>query len=249
MSGGAPLSKELGEFFYAADVTIIEGYGLTETSPVLTVNPYGKMKFGTAGKPIPNCEIKIAPDGEILARGPMIMKGYFKKPEATAEAIEKDGYFHTGDIGFLDNEGYLHITDRKKDLIVTAGGKNIAPQPIENALKMNRYIEQVAMVGDKKPYCVALVVPKFDAVESYAKQNNIIYKDRKELVENPAIMALIQSAIDGVNATLAKYETIKKIKVLANEFTQETGELTPTLKVKRRVIMEKYKDAIEALYV
>ncbi|MCL4558208.1 MAG: long-chain fatty acid--CoA ligase [Deltaproteobacteria bacterium] len=249
VSGGAPLSKELGEFFYAADVTIIEGYGLTETSPVLTVNPYGKMKFGTAGKPIPNCEIKIAPDGEILARGPMIMKGYFKKPEATAEAIEKDGYFHTGDIGFLDNEGYLHITDRKKDLIVTAGGKNIAPQPIENALKMNRYIEQVAMVGDKKPYCVALVVPKFDAVESYAKQNNIIYKDRKELVENPAIMALIQSAIDGVNATLAKYETIKKIKVLANEFTQETGELTPTLKVKRRVIMEKYKDAIEALYV
>ncbi len=248
VSGGAPLSKELGEFFYAANVTIIEGYGLTETSPVLTVNPLGKMKFGTAGKPIPGCEIKIAPDGEILARGPMIMKGYFKKPEATAEAIEKDGYFHTGDIGFLDNDGYLHITDRKKDLIVTAGGKNIAPQPIENMLKMNRYIEQVAMIGDKKPYCVALVVPKFDAIESYAKQNNIAYKDRRELVESPTIIGLIQGAIDGVNATLAKYETIKKIKVLPNEFTQETGELTPTLKVKRRVIMEKYKDAIEGLY-
>lgn len=248
VSGGAPLSKELGEFFYAADVTIIEGYGLTETSPVLTVNPYGKMKFGTAGKPIPNCEIKIAPDGEILARGPMIMKGYFKKPEATAEVIEKDGYFHTGDIGFLDNEGYLHITDRKKDLIVTAGGKNIAPQPIENMLKMNRYVEQVAMIGDKKPYCVALVVPKFDAIEAYARQNNIVYKNRKELVEHPRIIELVQNAVDATNATLAKYETIKKIKVLAGEFTQETGELTPTLKVKRRVVMEKYKDIIEELY-
>ncbi len=248
VSGGAPLSKELGEFFYAADVTIIEGYGLTETSPVLTTNPYGKMKFGTAGKPIPNCEIKIAPDGEILARGPMIMKGYFKRPEATAEAIEKDGYFHTGDIGFLDNQGYLHITDRKKDLIVTAGGKNIAPQPIENSLKMNRYIEQVAMIGDKKPYCVALVVPKFDAIESYAKQNNIAYTDKRELAEHPRIIELIQNAIDGVNASLAKYETIKKIKILPNEFTQETGELTPTLKVKRKVIMEKYKDIIEELY-
>ena len=248
VSGGAPLSKELGEFFYAADVAIVEGYGLTETSPVLTVNPYGKMKFGTAGKPIPNCEIKIAPDGEILARGPMVMKGYFKKPEATAEAIEKDGFFHTGDIGFLDNEGYLHITDRKKDLIVTAGGKNIAPQPIENLLKMNRYIEQVAMIGDKKPYCVALIVPKFDAIESYAKQNNITYHNRKELVEHPKIIELIQNAVDGINASLAKYETIKKIKILPNEFTQETGELTPTLKVKRRVIMEKYKDIIEELY-
>ncbi|MGC8685867.1 MAG: AMP-dependent synthetase/ligase [bacterium] len=248
VSGGAPLSKELGEFFYAADVAIVEGYGLTETSPVLTVNPYGRMKFGTAGKPIPNCEIKIAPDGEILARGPMIMKGYFKKPEATAEAIEKDGFFHTGDIGFLDNEGYLHITDRKKDLIVTAGGKNIAPQPIENALKMNRYIEQVAMIGDKKPYCVALIVPKFEAIESYAKQNNIAYANRKELVEHPKIIELIQNAVDSLNATLAKYETIKKIKILPNEFSQETGELTPTLKVKRRVIMEKYKDIIEELY-
>jgi long-chain acyl-CoA synthetase len=248
VSGGAPLAKDLGEFFFAADVAIIEGYGLTETSPILTVNPYGKMKFGTAGKPIPNCEIKIAPDGEILARGPMIMKGYFKKPEATAEAIEKDGYFHTGDIGFLDNEGYLHITDRKKDLIVTAGGKNIAPQPIENSLKMNRYVEQVAMIGDKKPYCVALVVPKFEAIESYAKQNNIAYKNRRELVDHPRIVELIQNAIDSINATLAKYETIKKIKILPNEFTQETGELTPTLKVKRRVIMEKYKDIIEELY-
>ncbi len=249
VSGGAPLSKELGEFFYAADIMIIEGYGLSETSPVLTVNPFGKMKYGTAGKPIPNCEIRIAPDGEILAKGPMIMKGYFKKPEATQEVIDKDGWFHTGDIGFLDNEGYLHITDRKKDLIVTAGGKNIAPQPIENLLKMNRYIEQVAMIGDKKPYCVALVTPKFDAVEAYAKQNNIVYKDRKELVSNTQIVALIQNAIDNVNASLAKYETIKKFKVLPTEFSQETGELTPTLKIKRRVVMEKYKDTIEELYV
>jgi len=249
ISGGAPLSKELGEFFYAADIIIIEGYGLTETSPVLTVNPPNAIKFGTAGKPIPNCEIKIAPDGEILAKGPMIMKGYFKKPEATAEAIEKEGWFHTGDIGFMDNEGYLHITDRKKDLIVTAGGKNIAPQPIENILKMNRFVEQVAMIGDKRPYCVALIVPKFDALESYAKQNNIVYKNRKELVKHPKITELIQNAIDNVNASLAKFETIKKIKILPNEFTQETGELTPTLKVKRRVVMEKYKDIIEELYV
>lgn len=248
VSGGAPLSKELGEFFFAADVKIVEGYGLTETSPVLTLNPYENVKFGTAGKPIAECEIKIATDGEIIARGPMIMKGYYKKQQETSEAIDKDGYFHTGDIGFLDNEGYLHITDRKKDLIVTAGGKNIAPQPIENVLKMNRYIEQVAMIGDKKPYCVALIVPKFEAVEAYAKQNNIAYTTKKELVERPEIITIIQNGVDAVNATLAKYETIKKIKILPNEFTQETGELTPTLKVKRRVIMEKYRDSIEGLY-
>ncbi len=249
VSGGAPLAKELGEFFYAADVKIVEGYGLTETSPVLTLNPYNNIKFGTAGKPIPSCEIKIASDGEILAKGPMIMKGYYKKQQATAETIDRDGWFHTGDIGFMDNEGYLHITDRKKDLIVTAGGKNIAPQPIENALKMNRYIEQVAIIGDKKPYCVALIVPKFEAIEAYAARNNIAYNNRKELVEHPGIIGIIQNGVDSVNASLAQYETIKKIRILPNEFTQETGEMTPTLKVKRRVIMEKYKNIIEELYL
>ena len=247
-SGGAPLPRELGEFFFALGIKIIEGYGLTETSPVMTVNPPDKFKFGTVGKPIPGCELKIANDGEVLTRGPMIMKGYYKKPEATQEVIDENGWFHTGDIGFVDNEGYLHITDRKKDIIVTAGGKNIAPQPIENRLKMSKYIEEVVIIGDRKPYCVALVVPSFEVLEDMAKKEAISYGSKEALLEHPRIKTVIDDAIAEVNRGLARYETIKKFALIPALFTQETGELTPTLKVKRWAVEKKYKDIVEQLY-
>lgn len=247
-SGGAPLPKELGEFFFALGIKIIEGYGLTETSPVMTVNPPDKFKFGTVGKPIPGCELKIANDGEVLTRGPMIMKGYYKKPEATQEVIDENGWFHTGDIGFVDNEGYLHITDRKKDIIVTAGGKNIAPQPIENRLKMSKYIEEVVIIGDRKPYCVALIVPSFEVLEDMAKKEAIQYGSKEALLEHPRIKTVIDDAVAEVNRGLARYETIKKFALIPALFTQETGELTPTLKVKRWAVEKKYKNIVEQLY-
>ncbi len=247
-SGGAPLPKDLGEFFFALGIKIIEGYGLTETSPVMTVNPPDKFKFGSVGKPIPGCELKIANDGEVLTKGPMIMKGYYKKPDATKEVIDENGWFHTGDIGFVDNEGYLHITDRKKDIIVTAGGKNIAPQPIENKLRMSKYIEEVVIIGDRKPYCVALIVPSFDVLEDMAKKENIPFLSKEELLENPRIKTLIDEAVAEVNRGLARYETIKKFALIPALFTQETGELTPTLKVKRWAVEKKYRDIVEHLY-
>ena len=215
---------------------------------MLTINLPDKIKFGSVGKPIGGCELKIDNDGEILAKGPMVMKGYYKNPDATKEIIDADSWLHTGDIGFVDDEGYLHITDRKKDIIVTAGGKNIAPQPIENKLKMNKYIEEVVIIGDRKPYCVALIVPSFEALEEIAKRENIIYSSREELLENPRIKALIDVAIAEVNRGLARYETIKKFALIPKLFTLETGELTPTLKVKRWAIAQKYKDIIEQLY-
>ncbi|MGC8579120.1 MAG: AMP-dependent synthetase/ligase [bacterium] len=248
ISGGAPLSKELGEFFFALGVKIIEGYGLTEASPVLTVNPPNRIKFGTVGKPIPGCELRIASDGEILARGPMIMKGYYKDPDATKEAIDENGWLHTGDIGFTDEDGYLHITDRKKDIIVTAGGKNIAPQPIENRLKMNKYIEDAIIIGDRKPYCVALIVPSFEAIIDVAKKKNIPFTVKEELLEDPRIKVIFDEAIADVNKGLARYETIKKFALIPELFTRETGELTPTLKIKRWVIANKYKHVIDQLY-
>ncbi|MCL4557477.1 MAG: long-chain fatty acid--CoA ligase [Deltaproteobacteria bacterium] len=248
ISGGAPLSPELGRFFHGMGINILEGYGLTETSPVIAVNDPGYVKYGTVGRPLKNCLIKIAQDGEILVKGPMIMKGYYNKPDMTAEVIDKDGWFHTGDIGFIDDKGYLHITDRKKDLIVTAGGKNIAPQPIENMLKLNKFIEQTAMIGDKRPYCVALIVPNFEALYEYARENQIPYKGKGDLIEKPEVQQLYKGVIDGVNGHLARYETIKKFKLLSKEFSEATGELTPTLKVKRRILMEKYGDAIEQMY-
>ena len=247
-SGGAPLPKELGEFFFALGIKIIEGYGLTETSPVMTVNPPDKFKFGTVGKPIPGCELKIASDGEVLTRGQIIMKGYYKKPEATNEVIDENGWFHTGDIGFIDSEGYLHITDRKKDIIVTAGGKNIAPQPIENRMKMSKYIEEVVIIGDRKPYCVALIVPSFEVLEDTAKKEAIPYDSKEALLENLRIKTVIDDAVAEVNRGLARDETIKKFVLIPALFTQETRELTPTLKVKRWAVEKKYKDIVAQLY-
>ncbi len=248
ISGGAPLSKELGEFFFALGIKIVEGYGLTETSAIFMANPPKKVKFGTVGKPFKGYELKIASDGEILLRGANVMKGYHKKPEATKEALDKDGWLYTGDIGFVDNEGYLHITDRKKDLIVTAGGKNIAPQPIENKLKMNMYIDEAVMIGDKRPYCVALIVPSFEVLKDVAKKEGISYTNEKDLIEQPRIKELISAALDEVNSGFARYENIKKFALIPQLFSQETGELTPTIKVKRSAVEKKYKSIIDGLY-
>lgn len=248
VSGGAPLAREIAEFFYSAGILILEGYGLTETSPVITANRPDNFKLGSVGQPLPNVEVKIAPDGEILTRGPNVMKGYYNRPEDTQEVMSEDGWFATGDIGYLDQDNFLHITDRKKDIIVTAGGKNIAPQNLENVLKLNRYIEQVCILGDKRKFLAALVVPSFPELENYAKENGIPADDRRRLIDHPRVRQLFQDAVDEVNAQLARYETIKKFTVIPHEFSQNTGELTPTLKVKRRVVSEKYKDLIDRMY-
>ena len=247
VSGGAPLAKQIGEFFYAAGLIIIEGYGLTESSPVLTVNRMDRIGFGTVGEPLPGVEIRIAEDGEILARGPNIMKGYYNQPEATAEALE-GGWLHTGDIGRFDEVGRLVITDRKKDLIVTAGGKNVAPQPLENALKTDRFLSEVVILGDRKPYLVALVVPDFANLERYARYKNIPYESRADLVRHPHVRDFIRRRIERRQRRVARYETIKQFDVLDHELTVDAGELTPTLKVKRREIARKYKEQIEAMY-
>jgi long-chain acyl-CoA synthetase len=248
VSGGAPLAREIAEFFGAAGLLICEGYGLTETSPVIACNRPDRIKPGTVGLPLDGVEVKIAEDGEILTRGPHVMKGYYNKPEATAEAIDAGGWFHTGDIGHLDAEGFLAITDRKKDILVTSGGKNIAPQPIENRLKTNRYFSEVVMIGDKRNYPVALVVPAFEPLEAWARANGVPGSSRSELVARPEVVRHYIGLIAELTPDLAQYEKIKKVAVLPVEFTQETGELTPTLKVKRRVIAEKFKDVIDRLY-
>ncbi len=248
ISGGAPLAREIAEFFGAAGMLVCEGYGLSETSPVITCNRPGAVRPGTVGLPLEHVEVKIAPDGEILTRGPHVMKGYFKKPEATAEAIDKDGWFHTGDIGFLDPDGFLVITDRKKDIIVTSGGKNIAPQPIENRLKANKFFAEVVMIGNKRNFAAALVVPAFETLEAWAKQRGMTVGGREELVRRPEVLAHYQALVNEMTADLAQFEKIKKIALVAREFTQESGELTPTLKVKRRVVEERYKSMIDAMY-
>jgi long-chain acyl-CoA synthetase len=248
ISGGAPLAREIAEFFHAAGILILEGYGLTETTPVISANRPDAFKLGSVGQPLPNLEVKIAPDGEILVKGPSIMKGYYNRPEETREVLSEDGWFATGDIGYLDQDNFLYITDRKKDIIVTAGGKNIAPQNIENILKLNRFIEQVCVIGDKRQYLTALIVASFPELEDYAKQHGIQTEDRERLVEHPRIQKLFQDAVDEVNAQLARYETIKRFTVLPVEFSQATGELTPTLKVKRKVVGVKYKEQIDRMY-
>jgi long-chain acyl-CoA synthetase len=248
VSGGAPLSREIAEFFGAAGLTICEGYGLTETSPVITVNTPEWIKPGTVGRPLEGVEVKIAADGEILTRGPHVMKGYYNKPEATAEAIDAEGFFHTGDIGVLDADGFLVITDRKKDILVTSGGKNIAPQPIENRLKANNFFAEVVMIGNQRNFPAALVVPNFETLEKWAKEKGLHALSREQLVDHPAVLAHYQKLMADLLPELAQFERIKKIALLTHEFTLEAGELTPTLKVKRRVVEDKYKGLIDKLY-
>ena len=248
VSGGGPLAPALNRFFYSIGLTILEGYGLTETSPVTNVNTEEDFRIGTVGKPLPGTEVRIAPDGEILIRGPQVMKGYLDDPEATAGVIDEEGWIATGDIGEIDDEGFLTITDRKKDIIVTAGGKNIAPQPIENRLKTNRLVEQAVVVGDRRKYPSLLVVPDFAALEAWARQQGIQWKDREALVADPKVVAHMERETLGSLGDLASYERPKKLALLFEELTVENGLLTPTLKVKRRELQERMDDLIDKLY-
>jgi long-chain acyl-CoA synthetase len=247
ISGGAPLAKEITEFFGAAGILICEGYGLTETSPVITCNRPDRFRPGTVGLPLEGVEVKIAADGEILSRGPHIMKGYFGKPEATREAIDADGFFHTGDLGRVDPDGFLVITDRKKDIIVTSGGKNIAPQPIENKLKTNRFFTEVVMIGNRRNFASALVVPNYEVLAAWAAERGIV-GTRDELVRRQEVMAHYMELVSSLTGELAQFEKIKKIALLPKELSQEAGEITPTLKVKRRVVEERYKGLIDEMY-
>lgn len=247
-TGGGPINPDLIVFFGSIGIKLYQGFGLTETAPVTHTCTPAHHKLGWVGKPIPNTEHRIAEDGEVLIRGPQVMKGYYNNPEATKEAFAEDGFFKTGDIGEIDEEGYLRITDRKKELIITSGGKNIAPQPIENMFNTDPYIEQVCVIGDNRKFLSALVVPNFESLERWAKENGIIFKDRNELVTHPKVYELIKGRIELVNRQLAQYETIKKFAILAEEFSEAGGELTPTLKKKRRVIDQKFKPIIDSFY-
>ncbi|PYN01033.1 MAG: long-chain fatty acid--CoA ligase [Candidatus Rokuibacteriota bacterium] len=249
VSGGAPLARDIAEFFHAAGILLLEGYGLTETCPALTFNRPGRFKFGSVGQALPGVELKIADDGEILARGPNIAtKGYFKQAEATREVFEPDGWFHTGDIGTLDGDRFLFITDRKKDLIVTAGGMNIAPQNIENLLKADPFISQVMVYGDRRPYPVALITVNPEELSKFAQEQGILVNEAAVIVKHPKLVERIGRTIEEKNTQLQSYAKIKRFTVLPIDFSLDGGELTPTLKVKRKVVSQKYKDAIEELY-
>ncbi len=248
LSGGAPLSAEIAKFFYGAGLPVIEGYGLTETSPVLTLTPLERPKFGFVGKPIPGVQIQIAPDGEILAKGLNVMRGYYNLPDATREAIDADGWFHTGDIGEFDADGYLKITDRKKDLLKTAGGKYIAPQPIENTVKLNKFVANAVVLGDQRKFPIILVVPNFDALERWARERSLSYASRAQLIALPDVQAKLEREVLGGLRDLAKFEMPKQVVLIEQDFTIESGELTPTLKVKRRAVEKNYKSLIDRVY-
>ena len=248
VSGGAPLSADLAAFFIGAGVEILEGYGLTETSPVIAVNRPDKRRIGTVGPIIPGVEVKIAPDGEILSRGPHIMKGYWNNPEATAQAIDEQGWFHTGDIGEIDSDGFLKITDRKKDILINAYGKNIAPQPLEALLKSSPYVGTPVLIGDRRKFLIALIVPNFEKLEREATTMGVQFKSREDLVSDTRIKSLIQDEIDRFNQNLDRQEKIRRFALLSRDFTIEDDEITPSLKVKRKVIDKKYKNVIDELY-
>jgi long-chain acyl-CoA synthetase len=246
-SGGAPLSKDLAEFFWAVGIPLYQGYGLTETSPIVSSN-YPLNRMGSSGKPIPNVQVRVAEDGEILVKGPCIMQGYYKNPEATREVLSEDGWFRTGDIGYVDKDNYLFITDRKKDLLKTAAGKFVAPQPIENALKTSPYILNAMVVGDKKKFIVALIVPNPATVAAKAADQGIKFASNSELAAHPWVHSLIDSEVKRLTVHLAQYETIKRFALLPEDFTFDNGSLTFTLKLKRRVVEQQYAAVIESLY-
>ena len=250
ISGGAPLAQSLNEFFHAVGIPIQEGYGLTETSPGIGIagSAPGENRLGAVGRALHNVEVKLAPDGELLVRGPSVFSGYWNNPEATAEAFDEDGFFHTGDIARIDEDGFIWITDRKKDLIVTAGGKNIAPQPIENELKKSPYIDNAVLIGDRRPYVVALLSPAAEELETWAARNGLGGTPLVELLGRPEVRKLFDEAVERVNRDLARFERIKKFRVLTEPLTVETGHLTPTLKVKRRVVEKDFAELIEELY-
>jgi long-chain acyl-CoA synthetase len=246
-SGGAPLSKELAEFFWAVGIPIYQGYGLTETSPIVSSN-YPVNRMGSSGKPIPNVQVRAAEDGEILVKGPCVMQGYYKNPEATREVLSEDGWFRTGDIGYVDKDNYLFITDRKKDLIKTAAGKFVAPQPIENTLKTSPYILNAMVVGDRRKFIAALIVPNASTVSAKAADQGIKFASNAELAAHPWVHALIDSEVKRLTVHLAQYETIKRFALLPEDFTFDNGSLTFTLKLKRRVVEQQFAAVIESLY-
>ncbi len=248
ISGGAPLSAEIAEFFGAAGLYILEGYGLTETSPAISLNQLENFRYGTVGKILPDIEVKIAEDGEILSRGDHIMLGYYNKESATREAIDQEGWFHTGDIGLVDDDGFLVITDRKKNIIVTSGGKNIAPQPIENQLITNKFIEQALVIGDKRKFCSAIIVVSKEFILKWVNENQIDFVNFDEINNIRQIRDLIQTEIDKISQNLARFETIKKFFLTSEQFTIENDMLTPTLKIKRAVVEKKYKVHIDNMY-
>lgn len=247
ISGGAPLGRELAEFFNGMNIRVLEGYGLTETSPVISFNYYDNIRYGSVGKIIPGGECKIADDGEILYKGPNNCLGYFNNPEATEELFDGE-WLRTGDIGYIDEDGFLFITDRKKDIIVTSGGKNVAPQPLENLLASDLYIAQAVLQGDKRNYLVAMIVPDFAPLKQYAEKNNISYTDHADLLSKPEIRDFYAKRVGKIMAKVPRFEQVKRIYLKEDEFTMEAKELTPTLKIRRRFIMEKYKDIFDELY-
>ena len=247
ISGGAPLPPKVMEFFFAIGIAIYEGYGLTETSPVICLNVPGRERPGSVGPAVEGVEVKIGEQGEILTRGPHVMKGYFRNDAATSAAI-RDGWFHTGDIGRLDEEGALWITDRLKDLLVTAGGKKVAPQPLEASLKTSKWVSEAILLGDGHPYVVALLVPNFANLETEARERGWAHSAPRDLLGLPAVRALYQAEIDRLNARLSSFEQVKNFALLDRELSQEAGELTPTLKVRRRIITERFSGIIRDLY-
>ncbi len=248
IAGGAPLSVDTLKFFEAIGLRIVEGYGMTETHLIITLTPSGKTKYGSCGKPIPEVEVKIAEDGEVLVKGDTLMAGYFNKPELTADMIDSEGWLHTGDIGYLDEDNYLFLTDRKKNIIVTSGGKNVAPAPIEHKIKTSKYIDDVCLVGSKRKFISALVIPNYEMLKGWAKEQGLHINDNEELVNNEKVRGLIGSDIDEGQADFARYEQAKKFAILSEPLSIEKGELTPSLKIKRNVVEERYKPLIDALY-
>ncbi len=248
VSGGAPLSAEIAEFFYCAGLKIYEGYGLTETSPVITVNGPGHVRLGSVGVAIPETEFKIAGDGEILVKGPQVMRGYYKSPEMTREVIDEEGFLHTGDIGHFDDDGFLYITDRKKNLIVTAGGKNVAPQPIEEALKLSPYIAESVLIGDRRQFISALIVLDQVAIQKWADENGIASEPYEEFIHNEQLYRFIEGEIEKQTESFSRFEKIKKFRIIPKDFTIEDGELTPSLKVKKKEVLGKYSRLIEEMY-
>ena len=248
IAGGAPLSVDTLKFFEAIGLRIIEGYGMTETHLIITLTPPGKTKYGSCGKPIKGIQVKIAEDGEVLVKGDTLMEGYYNKPELTSEVIDSDGWLHTGDIGHLDEDNYLFLTDRKKNIIVTSGGKNVAPAPIEHILKTSKYIDDVCLVGNRHNFISAVIIPNYELLKKYAGSVGLSLTSNEELVQNEQIINLIKQEIDSLQSSFASYETVKKFILLDQPLTIDKGEITPSLKIKRDVIEQKYKAQIDALY-